>query len=194
MDNHEESIQAAIRDLNTGVFSSQRAAAKAYKIPQATLSARIRGTQSSQTSHVYQQRLTPEQEEFLVQWILEEDVRAFPPSHARAREMANRILRMNGDNNPVGKHWLSFFIKRNPRVASIVGRKIEAARAEGATQGQIRAFLEFFESTRIRLGIRTEDIWNMDETRKALGVCINTRVLASSQKKKAYHQSPENRK
>jgi hypothetical protein len=33
----------------------------------------------------------------------------------------------------------------------------------------------------------------MDETGKALGVCANTRVLASSQKKKAYYQSPENR-
>jgi hypothetical protein len=137
--------------------------------------------------------LTPEQETFLVQWILEEDARAFPPSHARAREMANRILRMNGDHTPVGKHWMAAFLKRNPRVASVVGRKIEAARAEGATPAQIRAFLELFERTRIRLGIRAEDTWNMDETGKALGVCANTRVLASSQKKKAYHQSPENR-
>ncbi|KAI0568467.1 hypothetical protein TUN199_11978, partial [Pyrenophora tritici-repentis] len=91
------------------------------------------------------------------------------------------------------KHWMAAFLKRNPRVASVVGRKIEAARAEGATPVQIRAFLELFERTRTRLGIRAEDIWNMDETGKALGVCANTRVLASSQKKKAYHQSPENR-
>ncbi|KAE8871021.1 hypothetical protein PTNB29_01365 [Pyrenophora teres f. teres] len=48
--------------------------------------------------------LRRQQEDFLVQWILEEDARAFPPSHARAREMANRILKMNGDHKPVGKH------------------------------------------------------------------------------------------
>ncbi|KAI1507042.1 hypothetical protein Ptr86124_014017 [Pyrenophora tritici-repentis] len=83
--------------------------------------------------------------------------------------MANRILRMNGDHRPVGKHWMAAFLKRNPRVASVVGRKIEAARAEGATPVQIRAFLELFERTRTRLGIRAEDIWNMDETGKALG-------------------------
>ena len=100
---------------------------------------------------------------------------------------------MNGDNNPVGKRWISFFLKRNLRVASIVGRKIEGARAEGATQEQIRAFLELFEGTRVRLGIRTEDMWNMDETGKAMGVCANTRVLADSRKSKAYKQSPENR-
>jgi hypothetical protein len=193
MGDREAAIQAAISDIDAGVFLSQRAAAKAYNIPQSTISTRIRGRQSNQASHVYQQRLTPEQEDFLVQWILEEDARAFPPSHARAREMANRILRMNGDHRPVGKHWMAAFLKRNPRVASVVGRKIEAARAEGATPAQIRAFLELFERTRTRLGIRAEDIWNMDETGKALGVCANTRVLASSQKKKAYHQSPENR-
>jgi hypothetical protein len=88
---------------------------------------------------------------------------------------------------------MAAFLKRNPRVASVVGRKIKAARAEGATLVQIRAFLELFERTRTRLGIRAEDIWNIDKTGKALGVCANTRVLASSQKKKAYHQSPENR-
>jgi len=193
MDPREAAIQAAISDVVSGVFTSQRAAAKAYNIPRSTLAARLRGTQTRQFSHEYQQRLTPQQEEFLVQWILEEDARAFPPSHARAREMANRILRMNGDNNPVGKRWISFFLKRNTRVASIVGRKIEGVRAEGATQEQIRAFLELFERTRVRLGIRTEDMWNMDETGKAMGVCANTRVLADSRKSKAYKQSPENR-
>ena len=33
----------------------------------------------------------------------------------------------------------------------------------------------------------------MDETGLALGVCSNTRVLASSQKKKAYLKTPEDR-
>jgi hypothetical protein len=83
-------------------------------------------------------------------------------------------------------------LKRNPRVASVIGRKIKAARVEGATPAQIRAFLKLFERTRIRLGIRAKDIWNIDKTRKALSVCANTRVLASSQKKKAYYQSLEN--
>ena len=38
-----------------------------------------------------------------------------------------------------------------------------------------------------------EDIWNIDETGIALGVCTNTQVLASSKKKKAYVKTPENR-
>jgi hypothetical protein len=100
---------------------------------------------------------------------------------------------MNGDHQPLGKLWVSHFLKRNPRVASIVGRKIEVARAAAATPAQVLAFLELFERTRQRLNIQMEDIYNMDETGVALGVCTNTQVLASSSKKKAYVQSPEDR-
>ncbi|KAF2465747.1 uncharacterized protein BDR25DRAFT_239044, partial [Lindgomyces ingoldianus] len=49
-----------------------------------TISTRLHGRQNNRDSHVYQQRLTLEQENFLVQWILEGDAQAFPPLHARA--------------------------------------------------------------------------------------------------------------
>jgi hypothetical protein len=107
--------------------------------------------------------------------------------------MANRILRANGDNTPVGKGWISGFKRRNPRVKTVIGRRIEAPRAEAASPELIRAFLELFEATRVRLGIRTDDMYNMDETGTALGICTNTQVLADAQKKKAYIKSPENR-
>ena len=107
--------------------------------------------------------------------------------------MANRILKMNGDDKPVGKHWIHAFLKRNPCVASIVGRKIEAPRAEGATPEQVRAFLELFERTHVRLSIRVEDTWNIYRTGKVMGVYSNFRVLADSRKKKSHFPSPENR-
>ena len=116
MDAREFAIQSAISDFNAGVYSSQRAAAKAYGIPQSTLSTRVNGVQNRRVSHQHRQRLTPQQGDFLVDWILEEDARSCPPSHARAREMANRILRMNGDDQPVGKLWLSHFIRQIGRA------------------------------------------------------------------------------
>jgi hypothetical protein len=100
---------------------------------------------------------------------------------------------MNGDTEPLGQLWVPHFIARNPRVASVVGRTIESARTTGANYETVRAFLELFERTRIELGIRYEDMWNMDETGVALGVCTNHQVLASSSKKKAYIKSPEDR-
>jgi hypothetical protein len=107
--------------------------------------------------------------------------------------MATRLLRMNGDYEPLGQLWIPHFIARNPRVASIVGRTIESARTTAASHDTIRAFLELFEQTRIELGIQYEDIWNMDETGCALGVCTNSQVLASAIKKKAYIKSLEDR-
>jgi hypothetical protein len=193
MDARELAIQSAINDLNSGVFTSQRKAAQAWGVPRSTLQERINGRQPNATAHSNQQRLTPEQEHFLVEWILEEDSRAQPPSHPRVREMATRILHMNSDYEPLGQLWVPHFIARNPRVASIVGRTIESARTTAASHDTIRAFLELFEQTRIELGIQYEDIWNMDETGCALGVCTNSQVLASATKKKAYIKSPEDR-
>jgi len=103
MDPREQAISQALSDLSTGIYTSRRAAARAYGVPESTLRNRLGGATSSALSHQHQQRLTPLQEDFLVEWILEEDARGYPPPHARARKMANRILRMNGDTQPVGK-------------------------------------------------------------------------------------------
>jgi hypothetical protein len=107
--------------------------------------------------------------------------------------MATRILRMNGDNEPLRHLWVSHFLQRNQRVHSIVGRSIEAARTDSTNPEAIRAWLELVEQTRVRLGIRAEDTWNIDETGIGLGVCNNSQVIASSSKRKAYVKSPENR-
>lgn len=53
MDAREEAIQSTIRGIISGVFPSQRAAAKAYNLPQSTISTRINGRQSNYASYVY---------------------------------------------------------------------------------------------------------------------------------------------
>src|SRR5690242_13526201 len=145
MDPREVAIQPAIAELNSGVRISQRAVCKKWGVPRSSLRARVRGHNPHAIAHSHQQRLTPEQEEFLVQWILDEDSRAQPPSHPRVREMATRILCMNGDTRPLGKLWISHFLARNSRVASIIGRKIESARTTAANYNTIREWLELFE-------------------------------------------------
>ena len=186
MDAREQAIQLAIRDLESGVYTSQRAAAAAWGIPRSSLRARLAGRLPHAIAHQNQQRLSSVQEDFLVNWILDEDSRAQPPSHARVREMATRILRLGNDHDPLGQRWLQSFMARQPRVSSIIGRSIEVARADAASPAIVRAFLELFERTRIELNIKLDDIWNMDETGIALGVCTNTRVIARASKRKAY--------
>jgi hypothetical protein len=66
MDPKESAIQSAIANYNSGVFTSLRKAAEWYRIAESTLQGRRRGQQPHAIAHQQQQRLTPEQEAFLV--------------------------------------------------------------------------------------------------------------------------------
>ena len=101
MDPKELEIQDAIEDLNSGVFKSERAAARWHGVTRLTLQGRRAGQQPHAIAHSNQQRLTPEQEDFLVDWILDKDSRAQPPSRPRVREMATQLLHMNSDYKPL---------------------------------------------------------------------------------------------
>jgi hypothetical protein len=154
----EAAIQSAIADLESGVFTSQRQAANAYNISPSTLRGRLAGQQPHATAHQHQQRLTPKQENFVAEWILDKDSRAQPPTHARVREMATRVLRINNDTTPLGNEWISQFLSQQPRVASIVGQSIVTTQAQAASPNVIQAFLKLFKRTRIELGIQYKDI------------------------------------
>src|SRR4051794_30745541 len=112
MKSKEINIQSALNDLDSGVLDSCRAAGRAWAVPKSTIQHRKRGAQPHATAHSAQQRLSPDQEDYLVNWILEQDSLAQPLSHKRAREMATRILQHNGDYQPLGKKWLQSFLRR----------------------------------------------------------------------------------
>ena len=115
MDSSEHAIKYAIKDLNDGVFTSQRKAAKKYKVPESTLRGRLAGIRERRISQQYYQRLCPEQVEYLANWILDEDARGCPPTHAHTQVLAGRILAARGDHKPLGKGWISSFLKRNEK-------------------------------------------------------------------------------
>ena len=76
MAQRESMLQSCIADLNSGVFTSVKQAAAAYGLPRSTLRRRLAGVATRSISHQQYQRLSPEQEDFLVQWILDEDALA----------------------------------------------------------------------------------------------------------------------
>ena len=145
MDAYESTIQKALEHIENHPEQSVRSTAAAYNLSEATLRRRRKGATDRHTSHELYQRLSLLQEEFLVDWILEQDQHGYPPSHARAREMAARILLLNGDTAPLGNRWIQKFIKRNPRVASVIGRKIKAAIIHGTSQEAMQGFYTLFK-------------------------------------------------
>jgi hypothetical protein len=124
MDQREFMIQLALADLESGKYKSIRQAAKAYNVSRSTLANRQHGKPTRSVAHEQQQQPTPAQEEFLTGWILEQDLQGYAPSHTHVREMAARILRINGDAEPLGKAWIHKYMQLNPRVKSIIGRPI----------------------------------------------------------------------
>jgi hypothetical protein len=51
MNTREHAIQSAIKDLESGIFSSKSAAAKAYNIPRTTLVSRLKGCTNARANH-----------------------------------------------------------------------------------------------------------------------------------------------
>jgi len=83
MDPRENPIQNAIEDLNSGKISSIRAASKHHNVPRLTLYDRYHGMPSRRVAQQHNQRLTPDQETFLADWIIEQNSQEYPPSHTR---------------------------------------------------------------------------------------------------------------
>jgi hypothetical protein len=189
----EDQIQLALTDYESGKIKSQNALAKMYGIPRSTLRNRINGMKQPRESHESQQRLSAIQEEFLVKWIIEQDAQGFPPSHTRTREMATRILRLNGDTLPLGKGWITNFIKRNSSISSCIGRKIDSKRIQNSQPEQLQKFYEYFHRIQCDYGVELANIWNVDEHGIALGICANYKVIAKSGKKHTLVQASENR-
>jgi hypothetical protein len=121
-------LQLALTDLESGKYTSIRQAAQAYGVPRSTLANRQNGKPPRSVAHEQQQRLTPAQEEFFTEWILEQDLQGYAPSYTRVREMAARILCMNGDIEPLSKAWILKYIQRNSRVKLVISRPIKTAR------------------------------------------------------------------
>jgi hypothetical protein len=107
--------------------------------------------------------------------------------------MAARILRAEGDLEPVGKGWVTRFIKRNPNVKSVVGKRIDHARVDGATVERLQAHFDNVIAVQRQFNIKTANIYNMDETGTSLGASENSIVLASAHKKTARVKAPTNR-
>lgn len=59
-----------------------------------------------------------EDEDFLANWILHRGRHSDPTSHLDVREVAIRILQMNGGYESLGQLWVSHFFARNPDTTS----------------------------------------------------------------------------
>ncbi|KAI5236070.1 hypothetical protein E4T42_09554, partial [Aureobasidium subglaciale] len=98
------------------------------------------------------------------------------------RQQNTRILRMNGDNEEFGNKFLLEGLS-----------KPQGSMEHGTNPEAILEFYTLSEDIIGRSRIQPCNTWNMNGYGIAVGVCINTRVPASSKKRRSYVKSPGSR-
>ena len=186
----ESDIQNAIADYRGG--KSERKAAHEWGIPRSTLKHRLKGGESRSQAQSDYQRLTRVQEDHLAQWILTQGALGYAPSHAQIRLFAARIMHAGGDSKRLGKHWMQHFLRRNPAIKTLRGKKIDYQRVNGASPANIKKFFQRLAHPAIK-DIPACHRYNMDETGMMEGEGINGLVVGAAGLKSVYVKKPESR-
>jgi hypothetical protein len=98
---NEGDILLAIQAIEQSQISSIREAVTRYKVPNSTLRRRMNGIRSKSDWLSPTQRLTPSEEQVLVQKVLELDSRGLPIRVQTLQDFASAITRARG-GEPVG--------------------------------------------------------------------------------------------
>jgi hypothetical protein len=193
----EGRILLAISDLKNGNISNIYRASAVYNIPRTTLRDRLKGIQQKGEKHANGLKLSTNEEESLVKWILDLAKRGLPPRPSLVREMANHLLSQCGNqrgNQQVGINWVYRLVNRRPELKSRFSRRYNYERAKCEDIKIIREHFDRVRDTIQEYGILPEDIYNFDETGFAMGLCATAKVITGSDRySRPYLLQPGNR-
>jgi hypothetical protein len=180
--NKEANILLALQALQNDPKLSLRRAAKIYKVSLTTLWRRQQGILSQRDTIPKSRKLSDLEEQIIVQFILDLDSRGFPPRLRGVEEMANRLL-ADRDASPVGKRWASNFVKRHKELKTRFFCKYDYQRAKCEDPRIIRNWFRLVENTIAKYGIRSDDIYNFDETGYMMGMIASGMVVTGAERR-----------
>ncbi|EFQ92989.1 hypothetical protein PTT_09766 [Pyrenophora teres f. teres 0-1] len=156
---------------------------RSIQTPQSTLRTRLRCIQPQSETVSVNRKLSPIEEQSLVQWILALDQRGFSPHIIDVRRMVDALLAARGQDPPplpIGKKWVSRFIQGQPELQTKWTRRFHSQRASCEDPTTITAWFKLVEETRQTYGVLDQDIYNFDETGFAIGVASTSKIVTSS--------------
>jgi hypothetical protein len=175
----EGRVLLAISAIQKQEIRSIREAARVFDICHETLRRRLNGRTSRSEIRANSHKLTQNEEESLIQWILSLDRRGAAPRPSHIREMANILLAERGTTpiQSVGENWVTNFIKRRDEVKTRYTRRYDYRRAKCEDPKVIKEWFDRVLITIMQHGIAQEDIYNFDETGFAMGLVATARVV-----------------
>ena len=165
--------------LRTKRISSVARAANTYEIPRSTLSHRLHGRVAREDTRANSHKLTPTEEQVLVEWILDLDERGYPLRIRDLRSAAKLLVNQRDPAATIGRDWPTNFTNRRPEIKSKFNRKYDYARALCEDPEKIQAWFRLVRNTRGKYGILDDDIYNFDETGYMLGIASTCKVITS---------------
>ncbi|KAG6990148.1 Tigger transposable element-derived protein 6 [Fusarium oxysporum f. sp. conglutinans] len=178
---NEARILLALQALQNNPKLRLRRAATIYKVGYSTLRDRRNGIQSRSDWVPKSRKLSDLEEQIIVQFLLDLDSRGFPARLRFVEEIANSLL-ADRDASPVGKRWAHNFVKRQPELKTRLFRRYDYQRAKCEDPTIIRGWFRLVQNTIAKYGIRSDDIWNFDETGFMMGLIMAGMAVTGSER------------
>lgn len=172
----------ALQALQNDPTLKLRRAATIYTVNPTTLWRRQKGIQSQRDITPKSRRLSNLEEQILKHFILDLDSRGFPPRLRSVKAMADQLL-ADRDAPPVGTNWASNFVRRHPDLKTRFFRKYDYQRAKCEDPTIIRNWFMLVANIIAKYGIRSEDIYNFDETGFLMGMIASGMVVTGSERR-----------
>ncbi|KAL9562867.1 hypothetical protein ACKAV7_013053 [Fusarium commune] len=176
----EARILLALQALQNNPKLSLRRAAQIYEVNYWKLRRRQHGIAATHNTVPKSRKLSDLEEQIIVQFVLDLDSRGFPSRLRFVEEMANSLL-ADRNASPVGKRWAYNFVKRQPELKTRLFRRYDYQRAKCEDPTIIRDWFRLVQNTIAKYGIRSDDIWNFDETGFMMGLIMAGMAITGSE-------------
>jgi hypothetical protein len=136
---------------------------KCYK----TIINRYNNMRSTTEAHEDQQNLTAAEESILVDFLMQSADRGFPQSRRNITQYTNLICnnRLGKDCMWIGDTWVGWFLERHcDRLQMHWSKPLDTQRAQSMNPEAKKKWFELLEEFVVKAGIRSEDLYGMDET------------------------------
>jgi len=182
----ERRISGALNEIQSAKQSNWAKISRKYRISRTTLYNRyFHRTQGWRDAHVFQQKLSKEEKEEIVQWVKRMGWAGMPPRWRHFVDLVGTILQYraladHGGEERVGKRFTNRFLNGHSELRKRLARPLSTERASATDSLSINHFFALLAGVKSRLKIHPRNIWNADEKGFSLGVGSKEKVICES--------------